>query len=132
MSRLIESFRRGYRELTELWTEVLPPEAIMVLNRLAASETDAFRMDDRFWARIVYEFAVGYRLRVIARDHLLRALTPLYLGWLASLVAGARASGASDAEIEARVERLGTAFEAEKPYLISRWRWPERFHPSRF
>jgi hypothetical protein len=28
---------------------------------------------------------------------------------------------------DARLERLCLAFEAEKPYLIARWRWPERF-----
>jgi len=28
---------------------------------------------------------------------------------------------------DARIEQLALAFEAEKPYLVSRWRWPERF-----
>ena len=28
---------------------------------------------------------------------------------------------------DARLERLAVAFEAQKPYLMSRWRWPERF-----
>jgi hypothetical protein len=31
--------------------------------------------------------------------------------------------------VEARVERLCQAFEVSKPYLISRWRWPDRFNP---
>jgi len=31
--------------------------------------------------------------------------------------------------VEARVERLCRAFESSKPYLISRWRWPDRFNP---
>jgi hypothetical protein len=33
------------------------------------------------------------------------------------------------AGVDERVERLAAAFEAEKPYLISRWRWPDRFSP---
>jgi hypothetical protein len=33
------------------------------------------------------------------------------------------------AAVEARVERLCRAFEIAKPYLISRWRWPDRFNP---
>ena len=38
--------------------------------------------------------------------------------------------GAASAEaVEARIERLCENFETEKPYLISRWRWPERFRP---
>ena len=28
---------------------------------------------------------------------------------------------------DARIDRLCTVFETQKPYLISRWRWPERF-----
>jgi hypothetical protein len=33
---------------------------------------------------------------------------------------------ASQAQVEARVDEVCLAFEAEKRYLISRWRWPER------
>jgi hypothetical protein len=58
------------------------------------------------------------------RDHLLRSLTPLYTGWLASFVL--QMERASLAQIEERVEQVCLAFEAEKRYLISRWRWPER------
>jgi hypothetical protein len=31
--------------------------------------------------------------------------------------------------LEDRLEQLCLQFEAEKPYLISRWRWPDRFNP---
>jgi len=57
------------------------------------------------------------------RDHLLGALAPLYLGWLAAFVMKTRDA----AEVEARVEQLCLVFEAKKPYLIAGWRWPERF-----
>jgi hypothetical protein len=73
----------------------------------------------------VYDFALGYRLRVLARDHLLRSLVPLYLGWLASFILQVRDVRPED--VDQRVEQLGLAFEVQKPYLISRWRWPERF-----
>ena len=39
---------------------------------------------------------------------------------------------APESAIDACLERTGQAFEDEKPYLISRWRWPERFRPVRF
>jgi hypothetical protein len=127
---LLESFRLGYRELGGVWAEILPPSTILEFKRLAAVPEEAFRMDDRLWARTIYDFALGHRLRVIARDHLLRSLTPLYLGWLTSFIVGAR--NRSENEIEARLEQTCQAFEAEKPYLISRWRWPERFRPMKF
>jgi hypothetical protein len=31
--------------------------------------------------------------------------------------------------VEQRIEALCLAYEAEKGYLISRWRWPDRFNP---
>ncbi len=84
-------------------------------------------MPDALWARVVYDFAVGWRVKAMDRDQLLRSLTPLYLGWLAGYVNEVAPLG--PAEAEARVERLCTAFEQEKPYIISRWRWPDRFSP---
>jgi len=33
---------------------------------------------DDLWARIVYDFALAHRLRIMNRDHLLRAMTPVY------------------------------------------------------
>jgi hypothetical protein len=121
---LIESFRLGYRELREIWTWVLPPRTIVELRKLTELPPDRFRIDDRLWATVVYDFAVGWNTRAVPADHLLRSLTPLYMGWLASFIG---AVGASDADAVAqRVEQGCQAFEAEKRYLIARWRWPER------
>jgi len=64
---------------------------------------------------------------VMDRTLLLRSLTPLYLGWAASFVRQVRELDA--AGVEARVEVLCRGFEAAKPYLISRWRWPDRWSP---
>jgi hypothetical protein len=121
---LTESFRLGYRELREIWTWVLPPRTIVELRRLTEAPPERLRFDDRLWAGIIYDFAAGYALRVMPHDHLLRSLTPLNSGWLASFVA--QAAGLGDDQVEARVEQLCLAFEAEKRHLISRWRWPER------
>lgn len=121
---LIESFRLGYRELREIWTRVLPPRTIVELRKLTQTEPDRFRLDDRLWANIVYDFALAYSFHVMPRDHLLGSLTPLYSGWLASFVLQMRS--ASLAQIEERVEQVCLGFEAEKRHLISRWRWPER------
>jgi hypothetical protein len=124
-ARLIESFRLGYRELRDVWAVVLPPSAIIALKRLTVAPDAAMQMDDDLWARIIFDFAIGYRLRVLRADHLLQSLTPLYLGWVASFLG--QVGEAPPAAVEERVERLGAAFERQKPYLISRWRWPERF-----
>jgi hypothetical protein len=128
VGRLIESYHLGFRELRDIWTWVLPPRTIVGLQRLVDRPAAQFRLEDELWARIVYDFAMGYRLRVLPRDHLLRSLVPLYSGWLASFVLQVGDSGPEAADQQ--VERLAAAFEAQKAYLISRWRWPERLRTS--
>jgi hypothetical protein len=124
---LVDAFRLGVRELSPLWALVLPPGSRFELERAALRSPDAFRLDDRLWARVVFDFLVAFSVRSIERHQLLRSMTPLYLGWVASF--GNETLGASPAEAEARVERLCRAFEAEKRYLVGRWRWPESFAP---
>ena len=87
----------------------------------------AFRMPDDVWARIVYDFMLAYHQRVFNRDHLVSALAPLFSGWVASFVG--ELQDATPVESEERLERMCLRFESEKPYLISRWRWPDRFSP---
>jgi len=124
---LIESFNLGSRNLQEVWGLVLPPVTLLELKRLSRLPVDEFRMPDSVWVKIVYDFALAHRLRSIGRNHLLGALTPLYLGWVASYIAEVQSADAAQAE--QRVEQLATAFEQTKPYFVSRWRWPDRFNP---
>ena len=124
---MLETFQLGFRNLQEVWSLVLPPVTLLELKRLARPSTTSFHMPDELWVRIVYDFALAYRLRTISRTHLLGALTPLYLGWVASYAL--EVGNASAAEAEQRVEKLARAYEEGKPYLLSRWRWPDRFNP---
>ena len=122
---MLDAFRLAYTNLQEIWSLVLPPNSLLGLKRLAAVDAPAFRMPDNLWARIVYDFLLAYRLRTINRGHLLGALVPLYLAWVASHL-NTSASGISP---ERHVEAVAAAFETDKPYLVSRWRWPDRFNP---
>ena len=127
IDRLVNSFQLGIRDLQEIWGLVLPPASLLELRKLARLPTEQFHIPDELWVRIIYDFALAHRLRTINRDHLLRSLTPLYLGWVASY-AGELATAEENA-VEHRLERLSLAFEMGKPYLVSRWRWPDRFNP---
>lgn len=126
-SRMMESFQLGNRELQDIWGLVLPPSILLELRKLARLPAEQFSMPDELWVRIVYDFALAHRLRTISRDHLLRSMTPLYLAWIASYAHDLQMSVA--ASPDRRLERLSLAFEAEKSYLVSRWRWPDRFNP---
>jgi hypothetical protein len=127
IQRMVETFQLGTQNLQEVWGTVLPPTTLLDLRRLARLPAAQFRMPDDLWASIVYDFVLGYHLRTISRDHLLRSITPLYLGWIASYANELESAG--PAQVESQMERLSVAFESRKPYLLSRWRWPDRFNP---
>ncbi len=124
---MLDSFLLGSKNLDEVWRLVLPPNTLLELRRLTRLAPDQFRMPDELWAGVVYDFALAWRLRTISRAHLLGALTPLYLGWVASWAG--EVSALSRAAAEQRFEQLAHAWEDKKPYLLSRWRWPDRFNP---
>lgn len=125
ITSMLDAFRLAYTNLQEIWSLVLPPNSLLGLKRLSVTDAPAFRMPEALWARIVYDFLLAYRLRTINRGHLLGALIPLYLAWVASHF-NITASGTVP---ERHIEAVAAAFEAEKPYLVSRWRWPDRFNP---
>lgn len=125
MQPMIDAFRLAYGNLHEIWSLVLPPQSLLGLKRLAAMPAETFSMPDALWARIVYDFLLAHRLRTINRGHLLGALTPLYLAWVASHIR----STIEGCDPERHIEEVALAFIADKPYLVSRWRWPDRFNP---
>jgi hypothetical protein len=124
VARMIAAFQLANANLQEIWSLVLPPNSLLSLRRCSTLDPAAFRMPDGLWARIVYDFLIAFRLRTINRSHLLGALIPLYLAWVAGHI-NVVASGTS---AERHIEAVAAAFEADKPYLVSRWRWPDRFN----
>ena len=122
---MLQAFRLAYTNLQEIWSLVLPPNTLLGLKRLSLTDGATFRMPESLWARIVYDFLLAHHLRTINRGHLLGALIPLYLAWVASHI-NVVASGVNP---ERHIETVAAAFEIEKPYILSRWRWPDRFNP---
>jgi hypothetical protein len=124
---MVESFQLGNRDLQEIWGLVLPPSTLFELKKLSRLPLEQFHMSNELWVRIIYDFALAHRLRTISRDHLLKSMTPLYLAWVASY---ARDIATDDGyALEQRFEHLAAAYESCKSYLVSRWRWPDRFNP---
>lgn len=125
VASMLQGFRLAYTNLREIWGLVLPPNTLLGLKRLSQIDGPAFRMPENLWARIVFDFLIAYRLRTLNRGHLLGALIPLYLAWVASHI-NVIVSGDNP---EHHIEAHAAAFEAEKAYLVARWRWPDRFNP---
>jgi glucosylglycerate synthase len=126
LAPMMESFRNAYTNLRELWSLILPPNSLLALKKLSIAPAESFRMPDALWARTIYDFLLAYRLRTINRGHVLGALTPLYLGWVASHL---QLVGGDAVLAEQHIEAVAAAFENDKPYLVARWRWPDRFNP---
>ncbi|RMH02994.1 MAG: glycosyltransferase [Nitrospirae bacterium] len=119
VDRMLQSFHQGLADLAPIWEKILSPSVLDSLRQVQSLSPKAFRIADEVWAHVVYDAASAYHHRAIAREHLLKALTPLYLGRVASFVL--ETQGLTSSEAEERIEMLCQTFENEKPYLLSRW-----------
>jgi hypothetical protein len=123
VERMIQGFRQGLRDLVPVWQIVLPEDTFQRVLELGIEETEGFRFPSELWVQIVYDVALAYHDRLLHREHLLKSLTPLYLGYTASLALATRAHTLE--RVEQELERLAVQFETMKPYLIQRWRWSD-------
>ena len=122
----VENFRLAYANLQEIWALVLPPQSLLALKRLSVTPPETFMVAPQLWARIVYDFILAFHFRTINRGHLLGSFTSLYLAWVAAYL---RTAGRSTSTSSLFIAETASAFELEKPYLLARWRWPDRFNP---
>ncbi|MCL5022029.1 MAG: glycosyltransferase [Nitrospirae bacterium] len=120
LDRMIERFRLGVRELVDIWRTFLPAEIVDLLHTMEHMPIKTFHLPDRIWVNLVYYFALAARQRVINKEHLLKSLTPLYVGRTASFVIEAAESGAS--EVEDKIEALCNMFEERKSFLTKNWK----------
>jgi len=120
LERLLSAYRQGVRDLSDIWKNFLPAPVLDGLHRLSKANLPEFRFQDALWAKVVYEFAAAHYAKRMDREHLLKSMTPLYLGRTASFVLETRESTAAD--VENRVELLCLEYENLKPYLVEKWR----------
>lgn len=119
VERMIVSFRQGLVDLEPIWRRMLAEETVEALLPLRDRQAQEFRIPDELWARVIYDAAVAYHRRVMPREHLLKALAPLYLGRTATFVL--ETQGLTSAEAEGRIEALCQVFEKQKSYLLQQW-----------
>ena len=119
VDRMIASFRQGLADLRQIWEMMLAPETLQALIDTERLPPHGFHIPDEVWAKTVYDCASAFHRRVLNREHLIKAMTPLYLGRTASFVV--ETQGLTSREAEECTERLGRVFERLKPYLLDRW-----------
>jgi hypothetical protein len=120
VGRMITVFREGLKNLREIWLEVLGTGDFHEVERLGALGDREFRFPRALWTRVVYDYAIAYHKKKLPVQHLIKSITPLYLGKTASFIMEAEPMGQQEAEAE--IEKLCLEFENSKEYLVNNWK----------
>ncbi|MFA4915091.1 MAG: cell wall biosynthesis glycosyltransferase [Syntrophales bacterium] len=119
LDRMIDNFKLGIKKLIDIWKLFIPQEIINFLQKMEVVRKAEFNIPDEIWAEIIYSFAVAAHSKVLNKEHLLKSLTPLYLGRVASFVTETWENSA--AEVEENIDRLCMCFENKKSLLLNNW-----------
>jgi hypothetical protein len=90
-----------------------------LINKLRNLDPIDFLYPSGSWGRMLFEFAVAYRLGEVDTNALIEALVPLYHSRTLAFI-----NGTADMDTEAAEEYeewLNRGFEAQKPYLVKIW-----------
>ena len=118
--RLREMFSTGVAELQSVFQSILSPSTLAELLRIAGMDDEGFQYPAELWVKTVYEFAASYQKSVIARDHIIQALAPLFRGRALAFLTENRNGSAND--VANNIEGLCLEFERLKPYLLEMWK----------
>lgn len=119
-ARMLTLFREGCNNLREIWLEILGSGDYREVERLGALADGEFDFPLSLWTRVIYDFAIAFHRKKLPTQHLIKSLTPLYLGKTASFILAAESMEGREAEAE--IEKLCTEFENSKDYLVTNWK----------
>lgn len=119
-ARMLKLFREGLNNLGEIWLDILGAGDFEEVQRLGRLGDDEFDFPLSLWTRVIYDYAIAFHEKKLPEEHLIKSLTPLYIGKTASFIRTAKDMEAYEAEAE--IEKLCIEFESNKDYLITRWK----------
>jgi glycosyltransferase involved in cell wall biosynthesis len=119
VDRMINIFGLGVKELMDIWKIFLNKDTLDFLLSVLSLPKEEFHIPDEIWVEIIYSFATAAHKKELNKEHLLKSLTPLYIGRTASFVLDAWDSGST--AVEEKIEKLCTIFEEKKSFLINNW-----------
>jgi len=118
--RMLNIFREGLKNLSKIWTDILGAGDFGEVERLGALQDRNFRFPPGLWTRVIYDYAITFHKKKLPKEHLIKSLTPLYLGRTASFIMEVEQMGQE--EVEGEIEKLCTEFEYNKEYLVTSWK----------
>ncbi len=119
IERMVKSFKKGFGALGQMWEKVLSPQAFSEIESIVAGAEYRFTFPIDLWVKIVYDYALSYHRRVLARKRLLKSFVPLYYGRTAAFIL--ENLNSSPFEVEEKLEQLCISFEQQKDYLLKNW-----------
>jgi hypothetical protein len=122
--RLTRSFCSDLQNLQSVLESILSPVTLAGLNQIAQADCEHLRYPDDLWASTVFEFLAAYHRGVMRREHIAKALIPLYLGRTGSFLL--QYGTADPLDVEEALEALCLRFEQAKSALVERWTTPAR------
>ena len=122
--RLRNQFHEGFVKFGEIWQQILSKDIYRKLLEIRELNEERFNFPVELWARLLFDIAVSYRDEVVDRDLMMESLIPLYFGKTLSFVK--KTKRMSIAQAEEAIESECMVFETTKPYLIRRWKEPQK------
>jgi glycosyltransferase involved in cell wall biosynthesis len=119
VDRMLDVFREGIENLRDIWMDVLGSGDFRDVEALFERSNADFRFPPGLWTRTIYDYAIAFHKKKLPVKHLIKSLTPLYLGKTASFIKEAADMGPAEAEQE--IEKLCRSFEDNKEYLTRSW-----------
>jgi len=119
-ARMLGMFREGIGNLGEIWRDILGAGDFDRIEKLGKLPDDEFHFPVELWVEVVYDYALAFHRKKLPIEHLIKSMTPLYVGKTASFILEAMDMGQQEAEAE--IEKLCMEFENRKEYLVSGWK----------
>ena len=116
---LYRSIMDGFENYGEKWKKILSEETWESVTELKKMGMDDFYYPSNLWARILFDFAIAYRVELFDQDELIEALIPFYHSRTLSFVNNTLDKSMQEAEDY--LEGICRVFEHEKDYLLNRW-----------
>ena len=120
-ARMLNLFREGLANLRDIWVNILGAGDFREVERLGTLSDSEFCFPIGLWTRVIYDYAIAFHLKKLPVEHLIKSLTPLYVGKTASFILAAEHMEGHEAETE--IEKLCMEFENNKDYLVTSWKF---------